>query len=257
MTVSFDVSGKVALVTGASGGLGAQFARCLAEAGAKVALTARRLDALQSLSDELNTAGATTMPVAMDVTKRDQILAALDQVEAEWGLVDVLVNNSGIVVSKPIFEHTEDDWDSILDVNLKGAWMAGQEVARRLVEADKSGSIINISSALGYGRVSSQIHEYCASKAGLIHLTKSMATELAPMGVRVNALAPGYVITDLNRDWLTGSSTGERLRQRIPQQRFAEADELDGVILLLASDAAAYMTGSVVEIDGGLSVVSV
>ena len=257
MTVSFDVTGKVALVTGASGGLGAQFARCLAQAGARVALTARRLDNLTALSEGLNATGATTIPVALDVTKREQILSALDQVEAQFGLVDVLVNNSGIVVSKPIFEHTEEDWDSVLDVNLKGAWLMAQEVARRLVAAEKPGSIINISSALGYGRVSSQIHEYCASKAALIHLTKSMATELAPAGVRVNALAPGYVITDLNRDWLTGSSTGERLRQRIPQQRFAEADELDGVLMLLASDAATYMTGSVVEIDGGLSVVSV
>ena len=257
MTDTLDITGKVALVTGASGGLGAQFARCLASAGARVALTARRLDALATLSDELNAAGATTLPIAMDVTKRDEILTALDRVEAEWAPVEVLVNNSGIVASKPIFEHTEDDWDSILDVNLKGAWLTGQEVARRLVDAGRPGSIINISSILGYGRVSGQVHEYCASKAGLIQLTKSMATELAATGVRVNALAPGYVITDLNREWLTSSKTGESLRQRIPQQRFAEADELDGVLLLLASDAATYMTGSVIEIDGGLSVASI
>lgn len=254
---AFDLSGKVALVTGASGGLGEQFARALAGAGATVALTARRADRLEKLAEALNGEGGKTFPVALDVTDSAQVRAALDQVEDRAGIVDVLVNNSGIVVSKPIFEHTEEDWDSILDVNLKGAWLMAQEVARRLVEAEKPGSIINISSITGYGRVSAQIHEYCASKAGLIQLTKSMATELGPTGVRVNALAPGYIITDLNREWLTSSKTGDRLRQRIPQQRFGDPDELDGILLLLASDESRYMTGSVVEIDGGLSVASI
>lgn len=257
MSVSFDLGDKIALVTGASGGLGEQFARALAGAGAQVALAARRLEKLEALAGELNAAGGRTFPVALDVTDRADVLRALDETEERAGRVNVLVNNSGIVTSKPIFEHTEEDWDSIMAVNLKGAWLMAQEVARRLVEAKAPGSIINIASIIGYGRVSGQIHEYVASKGGLIQLTKSMATELGPTGVRVNALAPGYVITDLNREWLTSSTTGDRLRQRIPQQRFAEPKELDATLLLLASDASAYMTGSVIEIDGGLSVASV
>jgi NAD(P)-dependent dehydrogenase (short-subunit alcohol dehydrogenase family) len=160
------------------------------------------------------------------------------------------------VARKPIFEHDESDWDRVLDTNLKGAWLLALEVSRRLVARGSPGCIVNIASVLGYGRVSASVHEYCASKAGLVQLTKSMATELARYGIRVNALAPGYIVTDINRAFLA-SEAGEALKSRIPQRRFGTTDDLTPALLLMCSDRAAYMTGSVVEIDGGISVASV
>jgi NAD(P)-dependent dehydrogenase (short-subunit alcohol dehydrogenase family) len=252
----FDLTGKVALVTGASGGLGSHFAKTLAGAGAFVALAARRLEKLQSVANDIEAAGGRAAPVSMDVTDRTSILGGLDAAEAALGAVSILVNNSGVVARKPIFDHDEADWDAVVDTNLKGAWMLSQEVARRLVAAENPGSIINIASILGHRRVSSQVHEYCASKAGLIQLTRSMATELAGHGIRVNAIAPGYIVTDMNRAFLT-SGAGAGLRDRIPQRRFGEAADLDAILLTLASDAGAYITGSVMDIDGGLSVVTI
>ncbi len=256
MAVTFDLAGKTALVTGASGGLGSGFARVLAAHGARVALAARRRDALDALAAEIAAAGGTAAAVSMDVTDARSIADGLAQAEAALGAVDILVNNSGVVARKPIFEHTEEDWDRVLDTNLKGAWQLSLAVARRLAALERPGSIVNIASILGYNRVSSQVQEYCASKAGLIQLTKSMATELARYRIRVNALAPGYIITDINRDFLSGTS-GDGLRNRIPQRRFGGIKDLAVPLLLLASDHGAYMTGSVIEIDGGLSVASV
>ncbi|MCW5771641.1 MAG: glucose 1-dehydrogenase [Rhodospirillaceae bacterium] len=256
MTVTLDLAGKVALVTGASGGLGSGFARALAASGARVALAARRLDKLRDVEKTIAGEGGVAASVELDVTDKASVEAGLAAAEAALGTVDVLVNNSGIVARKPIFEHTEEDWDRVLDTNLKGAWMLSWAFAKRLVEAGRPGSIVNISSVLGYGRVSSQVHEYCASKAGLIQLTKSMATELARHRIRVNALAPGYIVTDLNRGFLS-SEAGDGLRNRIPQRRFGETADLVPALLLLASDSGSYMTGSVIEVDGGLSVASV
>lgn len=256
MKIAFDLSDKTALVTGASGGLGAGFAKALAEHGAKVALAARRMDRLEALAAEICSAGGLAAPVAMDVTSAQSIQAGLAAAEAALGPVDILVNNSGIVARKPIFDHVEADWDNVLDTNLKGAWMLSLAVSRRLVEAGRPGSIVNVASVLGYGRVSSQVPEYCASKAGLIQLTKSMATELARHRIRVNALAPGYIVTDINRNFLT-SEAGDGLRNRIPQRAFGSIENLTPSLLLLASDHGAYMTGGVIEVDGGLSVASV
>jgi len=256
MKIAFDLSGKTAMVTGASGGLGAGFAMALAAHGARVALAARRVDRLEALASTIRAAGGVAAPVSMDVTGAASIQSGLASAEAALGTVDILVNNSGIVARKPIFEHVEADWDNVLDTNLKGAWMLSLAVSRRLVEAGRPGSIVNVASVLGYGRVSSQVHEYCASKAGLIQLTKSMATELARYRIRVNALAPGYIVTDINRSFLT-SEAGDGLRKRIPQRQFGSIDDLTPALLLLASDHGGYMTGSVIEIDGGLSVASV
>lgn len=256
MAVNFDLEGQVAIVTGASGGLGSAFARMLAAHGAKVALGARRIDRLTALAEEIAADGGRAFPVHLDVTDGDSIKSAVETVQKELGPVQILVNNSGVVARKPIFDHDEADWDSVVDTNLKGAWLLSLEVSRRLVDHDLPGAIVNISSILGYGRVSSQVHEYCASKAGLVQLTKSMATELARHGIRVNAIAPGYVITDLNREFLTGPG-GEGLRNRIPQQSFGEPEDLEAVLLTMVSSAGRYMTGSVVTIDGGLSVTSV
>ncbi len=256
MALTIDLGGKTALVTGASGGLGAGFARALAAHGAKVALAARRADKLEALERELRAAGAQAAAIPMDVTSAESIRSGLVEAAGRLGLVNVLVNNSGVVARKPIFEHTEEDWDRVLDTNLKGAWLLSFEVAKMLAAAGKPGSIVNIASVLGYGRVSSQVHGYCASTAGLIQLTKSMATELARYDIRVNALAPGYIVTDINRSFLT-SESGEALRNRIPQRRFGSVEDLTPALLFMASDVSAYMTGSVVEIDGGISVASV
>lgn len=248
MADSFDLSGKTALVTGASQGLGAGFATALARAGAKVALAARQTGKLDALKSEIEQAGGTAQAVAMDVTDATSVSAAFDDAEKTLGPVDVLVNNAGIAITKPFLEITEADWDAVLDTNLKGCFLAGQEAAKRMSQRG-GGSIINVASVLGT-EVIGQLSSYCASKAGLIHLTKAMALELARANVRVNAIAPGYIETPINRDFFQ-SPAGEKMVKGIPQRRLGQPDDLDGAILLLSSDASRYMTGSVVTVDGG------
>lgn len=256
MTGLFDLGGQCAIVTGASGGLGRHFALTLARAGAKVALAARRMEKLREVADEIAGFDGRAIPVRLDVTDSESIREAVAAAETELGPITILVNNSGTVARKPIFEHDEADWDRVVGTNLKGAWLMALEVSRHMVRLGHGGSIINISSILGYDRVSAQVPEYCASKAGLVQLTKSMATELARHDIRVNAIAPGYIETDLNREYLQ-SEQGRKLINRIPQRRAGLPKDLDGVLLLLASDASSFMTGSVITIDGGHSVASV
>jgi len=245
----FTLAGRRALVTGASSGLGRHFARTLAEAGAVVIVAARSVDKLAATVAEVEAAGGRASALRLDVTDLASVKAGFDRIEAEGGVADVIDNNAGLAVSRPILEQTEADWDTVLDTNLKGAWLVAQEGARRLVAAKRGGSIVNIASITGE-RVAGAVAPYCTSKAGVMHLTRAMALELARYGVRVNALAPGYVQTELNHEFLA-SEAGERLRARIPQRRFGRAEELDGPLLLLASDAGAYITGSVVFADGG------
>jgi 3-oxoacyl-[acyl-carrier protein] reductase len=253
MSDRFDLSGKTALVTGASQGLGAGFARTLAAAGAKVALGARQTGKLADLQAEITAAGGTAEAVAMDVTDAASIRAAFDAAEAALGPVDVLVNNAGIAITKPFLEITEADWDAVLDTNLKGCFLAGQEAARRMRDrfevGGDGGSIINVASVLGQD-VIGQLSSYCASKAGLIQLTKAMALELARLHVRVNAIAPGYIETPINAAFFQ-TPAGESMVKGIPQRRLGQPHDLDGAILLLASDASMYMTGTVVTVDGG------
>ncbi len=256
MTGLFSLEGQCAIVTGASSGLGRHFALTLARAGAKVALAARRLEKLQALADEIAAFDGRAIPVHLDVTDAQSVREAVLTAETELGPITILVNNSGVAVRKPIFEHDEADWDLVVDTNLKGAWLMALEVSRHMVKLGHGGSIINISSILGYGRVSSQVPEYCASKAGLVQLTKAMASELARNDIRVNAIAPGYIETELNSEFLRGE-LGQKLISRIPQRRVGTPKDLDGVLLLLASDASSFMTGSVITIDGGHSVASV
>jgi NAD(P)-dependent dehydrogenase (short-subunit alcohol dehydrogenase family) len=245
----FSLKGRRALVTGASSGLGRHFAQALAEAGATVIVAARSAGKLTDLVAEIEGGGGKAQAVPMDVTDLASVKSAFDAIEAGGGVADVIVNNAGLAVSRPLLEQTEADWDSVLDTNLKGAWLVAQEAARRLVAAKRPGSIVNVASITGE-RVAGGVVPYCTSKAGVIHMTRAMALELARHGVRVNALAPGYVQTELNRDFLA-SEAGERLKSRIPQRRFGLPEELDGALLLLASDAGAYITGSVVCADGG------
>ena len=245
----FSLAGKTALVTGASSGLGAHFAAVLASAGAKVAITARRVDRLEKLAADIRAAGATAVPVAMDVTDRASVTSAFDAAEKAIGPIDVVVNNAGIPSHSWFLKTSEEEWRDVMAVNLDGVYRVGQEAARRMVAAKKSGSIINISSILGYA-VFKTLAPYSASKAAVISLTRSMALELARDKVRVNAIAPGYFATEINADyWATPG--GQKTIKSIPFERTGKLEELDGPLLLLASDAGSFMTGSVLTVDGG------
>lgn len=246
LSVSFDLTGSRALVTGASSGLGRHFAATLAGAGAEVVLAARRVDALQQAVEDILARGGRARAVAMDVTQRLSVCQAID---SAGGPIDILVNNAGVAGTRRPLDYTDSDWDAIVGTNLKGAWMVAQEFSRRLVEAGKPGSIINITSILA-NRVAGGVSPYCASKAGLKHLTQALAMELARHGIRVNSLAPGYVVTELNRDFLEGRG-GDKLKERNPMRRFGLPADLNGPLLLLASGAGAYITGAEIVVDGG------
>jgi NAD(P)-dependent dehydrogenase (short-subunit alcohol dehydrogenase family) len=252
---NFDLAGRIALVTGASGGLGRHFADVLARAGAAVALAARRREQLDSAVREIAAAGGRAAVVTCDVSDAASVRAAVAAAEAALGPVDLLVNNAGIAISKPLLEHSEADWDRVVDTNLKGAWLMSRELAERWVAAGRRGRIINIASLLAL-RPIRHVPSYCAAKAGLAHLTHTMAMELARRGITVNAIAPGYFETDMNRGFLQ-SEVGQALIQRIPMGRSGQAADLDGALLLLASEAGAYITGAVLPVDGGHAVASV
>jgi NAD(P)-dependent dehydrogenase (short-subunit alcohol dehydrogenase family) len=251
----FDLAGQVALVTGASSGIGRHLALLLAAAGAKVALTARRVDRLAEAAREIEAAGGVARALACDVTRADSVVATVAAVEAELGALSILVNNAGVVTAKTLFEHTEADWDRVIDTDLKGAWLMAREFAAHLVARERPGRIVNIASVLGY-RTIARVPSYCTAKAGLIHLTRVLAMELARYGILVNALAPGYVETDFNREFLR-SDAGQNLIGRVPLRRVGRPDDLDGAILLLTSPAGAYITGAVIAVDGGHGVAAI
>lgn len=252
MSVLFDVSQEIVLVTGASQGLGRQFARVLSAHGAAVALAARQTDKLKSLEEEIRSNGGRAVAVQMDVTDTASIGRAVDDAEAQLGPVSVLINNAGIAVEKLAVDQTEADWDAVIGANLKGAYFTATEIARRMIARKQEGNIVNIASVLGFG-VAKFVSPYAISKAGVVQATKALALELAGNRIRVNALAPGYIDTDMNHAfWATPA--GEKLTKRIPQRRIGTESDLDGAIMLLASSASRYMTGSVVTVDGGFLV---
>ncbi|MBL8266409.1 SDR family NAD(P)-dependent oxidoreductase [Steroidobacter sp.] len=245
----FSVHGKVVLITGASSGFGAHFARVLASEGAKVGLAARRVDALESIAAEIRAAGGVAATVKLDVLDSASVKQAVQAIGETLGRIDVLVNNSGVSVGKALLEQSEQDFDAVVDVNLKGAFLVATEVARRMKADGKGGSIINIESILSF-RQAGHVAPYAASKAALTQLTKSMALELARYKIRVNGIAPGYFSTDINKDFFD-TEGGIAMIKRMPTRRLGDMVELEGPLLLLASDASSYMTGTTLVVDGG------
>jgi len=251
----FTLHGQCALVTGASSGLGAHFARLLAAQGAKVALAARRLDRLEALAQDIQASGGTALAVACDVTDEASVVEAVARARAGLGTLNVLVNNSGITGRKPFLESSGEEWDSVLDTNLRGAFLMCREFAKAAIAAGQGGRIVNVASVLGLRTIKGVV-PYSASKAGLCHMTAVLAMELGPSGITVNALAPGYVETDLNRAFLQGPA-GARIAGRVPLGRLGQPEDLDGALLLLTSEAGRFITGAVLPVDGGHTVSSI
>jgi 3-oxoacyl-[acyl-carrier protein] reductase len=246
----FNLAGRVALVTGASSGLGQQFARALADNGAAVALVARRADRLEAFKAELEKSGAKAVAIAADVNNRDDMVRAFDAAEKAFGTVTILVNNAGVAQkSVRATDVTPEEWRRVLSTDLDAVFYWAQEGARRMVAAGKKGAIVNIASVLGFG-VAKGVAAYAVAKAAVVQTTKALAVELAFKGVRVNAIAPGWFVTEINDKYLE-SEAGVAMKRDIPMGRFGNAGDLDGALLLLTSDAGAYMTGATIVVDGG------
>ena len=245
----FNLAGKVALVTGASSGLGARFAEVLAAGGAAVVLVARRADRLAALKERIEQAGGRALAVEADVRDRGAMQAAFDAAEKAFGTVTILINNAGVAHAGRAVELTEEEWRRVLSTDLDAVFYWAQEAARRMLAAGTGGAIVNIASVLGLN-VDKGVVAYATAKAGVIQMTKALALELAFKGIRVNAIAPGWIVTDINRGYLE-SERGVPMKRQIPMGRFGEDHDLDGPLLLLVSDAGRYMTGTNIVVDGG------
>ena len=248
----FDLTGRCALVTGASRGLGRHFAHTLAKAGAKVALAARNVDLLEQVGAEIAVGGGESLVVLLDATDSANVEQAIAETEDKLGPLTILVNNSGVAIAKPALDMTEDEWDTVIDTDLKGVWLMAREAAARMARRGEGGKIINIASIGGLITLG-QLSSYGAAKAGLIHLTHALAVELARHDIQVNAIAPGYVETDMNRDFFASEAGRKLIDAQIPQRRLGRPQDLDGALLVLASAASRFMTGSVIVVDGGHS----
>ena len=246
----FDLTGRVALVTGASSGLGVQFARALADNGASVALVARRADRLSALRDEIEARGGRAVAIEADATNREAMLRAFDTTAAALGTVTILVNNAG-VAQKALraIDVSPEEWRRVLSLDVDAVFYWAQEAARRMLAAKVQGSIVNIASVLAFG-TGKGVASYATAKAAVVQITKSLAVELAFKGVRVNAIAPGWFVTEINDKFLE-TEAGTALKRDIPMGRFGESGDLDGALLLLASNAGRYITGATILVDGG------
>lgn len=248
----FSLDGRVALVTGAGSGIGLHLANVLAQAGAKVACVARRAERVEAAAAEIRDAGGEALGCRMDVSDRASIRAGLDRIEDDFGTVDILINNAGLSNPMLFQEMSSEQWNSLLDVNLSGPFHVAQEIARRLIVADKPGSIINIASILGHLAYPAFIN-YGTTKGALMHMTRYMAVDLLPHGIRVNAIAPGYFPSEMTNPFYE-TEAGKAEIAKLPPQRLGRLEELDGPVLLLASNASSYMNGSVVTVDYGHSI---
>jgi NAD(P)-dependent dehydrogenase (short-subunit alcohol dehydrogenase family) len=254
--IEVNFEGKIALVTGASSGLGARFAKALAGAGAQVVLASRRVDRLKELRAEIEASGGAAHVVTLDVTDLASIKAAVAHAETEAGPIDILVNNSGVSTTQRLLDVTPEDYAYVMDTNLRGAFFVAQQVAKRMIarakgDPKKQHRIINIASVAGQ-RVLPQIGVYCMSKAGVIHMTKAMAVEWGRHGINVNAICPGYISTEINEDYFA-SEQGRRLIEMLPRKRPGKPEDLDGLLLLLAGEDAHFINGAVISADDGMT----
>ncbi len=260
MAYSIDLSGRVALVTGASSGLGAQFARVLSQAGAGVVLAARRIERLKTLRAELEADGGDAHVVQLDVTDIDSIKSAVAHAETEMGTIDILVNNSGVSTTQKLTDVSPDDYDYVMGTNTRGAFFVAQEVAKRMIARSKGaapgtytgGRIVNVASMAGL-RVLSQIGVYAMSKAAVVHMTRAMALEWGRYAINVNALCPGYIDTELNHHhWQT--EAGQKLVQMLPRKRVGKPQDLDAVLMMLCANESHFVNGAVIAADDGFGV---
>ena len=259
MAYNIDLSGRVAMITGASGGLGAQFARTLARAGAAVVLASRRADKLKDLRAEIEAEGGDAHVVNLDVTDIDSIKSAVAHAETEVGSIDILVNNSGVSTTKRVQDVTEDDFDFVFNTNVKGSFFVAQEVGKRMLARAKGvapgtytgGRIINIASVVGL-KALPQIATYAMSKAAVIQMTKALALEWGRFGINVNAICPGYIHTDMN-DHIWATETGQKLVQMLPRKRVGNPQDLDALLVLLASAESGFINGSIISADDGFA----
>jgi NAD(P)-dependent dehydrogenase (short-subunit alcohol dehydrogenase family) len=249
---SFSLRGRTALVTGASSGIGNGVARGLAQAGATVVAAARRRDKLEKLVKDIEQEGGLAMAASIDVTDNNTIDTALDQAQEELGVIDIVVNNAGVADAKPFLKTEDESYDFVMDTNVKGVWQVTQAAVRRMVDAGTPGSIVNISSLLGLGAQSGYA-SYCASKGAVIQLTRAMALDLARYNIRVNAIAPGWFVTEINQDFLM-SGDGQAYLKKTPARRAGEIQELVGPIILLCSEAGSFVNGVVLPVDGSHSI---
>ena len=260
MSYNIDLSGRVALVTGASSGLGAQFARTLAKAGAGVVLAARRIERLKTLRAELEAEGGDAHVVTLDVTDNDSIKAAVAHAETEMGTIDILVNNSGVSTTQKLVDVSPEDYDYVMDTNTRGAFFVAQEVGKRMIARSRGaapgtfigGRIVNIASMAGL-RVLGQIGVYAMSKAAVIHMTRAMALEWGRFGINVNAMCPGYIDTEINHHhWQT--EHGQKLMQMLPRKRVGQPQDLDAVLMMLCANESHFINGAVISADDGYGV---
>ena len=260
MSYDLDLSGRVAFVTGASSGLGAQFARTLARAGAGVVLAARRLERLKTLRAEIEAAGGDAHVVELDVTDTDSIKSAVAHAETEMGTIDILVNNSGVSTTQKLVDVTPEDYDYVMQTNTRGAFFVAQEVGKRMIARSRGaapgtftgGRIVNVASMAGL-RVLGQIGVYCMSKAAVIHMTRSMALEWGRFGINVNAICPGYIDTEINHHhWQT--EAGQKLVQMLPRKRLGTPQDLDAVLVMLCANESRFINGAVIAADDGFGV---
>jgi len=245
----FSVEGKHILITGASSGLGAHMATMLAGRGARVSVTARRIDRLQSLVEAIQDKGGEAAAMAMDVVDQDSVTAGFDKARARFGPVDVVINNAGTAARAPAEETPAAEWHRVIDANLNGAWYVAQCAGRQMIDSGNGGSIINLASIMAY-RQSQGLAAYCSSKAAINHLTHLLALEWAPHGIRVNAIAPGYIHSEMT-EALLASERGQTMIASTPLQRAGTPEELDGTVLLLASGASSFINGATIVVDGG------